>query len=86
MIAGEGGGVEEAFVALKWGIVSGGRCSVTKFVHSAVNWLGSPTVGAKTRAERLVTDAEVGDERVRVWEPSGADGGPGDRGSGDESG
>lgn len=44
MIAGEGGGVEEAFVALQWGIVSGGGCFVTKFVHSAVNWLGSPTV------------------------------------------
>lgn len=44
MIVWEGGGVEEAFVTLHWGKVSGGGCFVTKFVHSAVNWLRRPTV------------------------------------------
>lgn len=44
MIVREGGRVEEAFVTLHWGIVSGRVCFVTEFVHSAVNGLGRPTM------------------------------------------
>lgn len=53
MIVREGGGVEEAFVALHWGIVSGGGCFVTEFVHSAVNWLRRPIVGLRDKSREV---------------------------------